>query len=234
MKRVQQVHLLTKPTFAQTFNRIPNRAPLKFQSYNMWQLCWAAVLFLPPKRAKKPVYTRKRQTSRLLFFLWFWICFVIEFGFIVFPHKNWQIHTQQKIIPTQRNNKQKHTIVFFFLRVLFVSSLNVSLIFTVFCLYLESGSESSFLVESSAESCYFSKNKSSLGNRDLNCRGAKWCQYMQLPILRCLFQRLDRWVEPKITHKNHKHSMYGLKSWRVILPTQELTNEKAAGCCVLA
>ena len=35
VKQVQQVHLLTKPTVAQTFNRIPNLVPLKFQSGNM-------------------------------------------------------------------------------------------------------------------------------------------------------------------------------------------------------
>ena len=43
MKQVQQVHLLTEPTIAQTFNRITNLVPLKFQSYHMLQLCWAAV-----------------------------------------------------------------------------------------------------------------------------------------------------------------------------------------------
>ena len=35
VKQVQQVRLLTKPTFSQTFNRIPNLGPLKFQSCNM-------------------------------------------------------------------------------------------------------------------------------------------------------------------------------------------------------
>ena len=69
MKQVQQVHLLTEPTIAQTFNRITNLVPLKFQSYHMLQLCWAAVFVSTTTNNNNKVQTKTATPLHHIFFL---------------------------------------------------------------------------------------------------------------------------------------------------------------------